>query len=166
VWALLVTGVGAVLDALAEWIPGVGHVASWVLGAAWSLATLFAIPILVLEDVPVRTATRRSATVFRERWGESLIGFVSITACTALASVPGCVLLCGGVVAGEGPVALAAVAVGVLLLAIAAFVATTMDRLFALTLYRYVVEGEARGGFTETDLRRGTFFRAPGRGGT
>ncbi len=157
-WSLLAAGVGAALDAVAQWVPGVGAVASWVLGTAWALATLFAVPVIVIDGAGGREAARRSADVFRRQWGESVIGSVSITFCTIVLALPGGAFLCAGMVGGTGPIALSALGLGIALLASASFLAFTIERLFALVLYRYTLDGEVRGGFAETDLRQGLFF--------
>jgi hypothetical protein len=158
-WALLAAGVGAALDALAEWVPGVGALASWILGTVWSLATLFAIPVIVVDGAGGRAAAKRSAQVFRKQWGEATIGFVSITFFTVVLAVPGGMLLCLGALGGATPLGLTAVGLGVTLLAVASFLAATVERLFGLVLYRYVVDGELHAGFSESDLRDGLFFK-------
>lgn len=162
-WALLAAGVGAALDALAEWFPGAGAIAAWVLGAAWSVATLFAVPVIAVDGLGGRAAARRSAQIFRGLWGETLIGFLSITFCLIVLALPGGILLCAGAVAGTGPVALAVMGVGFVLLAVASFVGFTVERVYGLVLYRYVLEGQLHAGFTESDLRSGVFFKDPRR---
>src|SRR6187402_521664 len=56
-WSLLAAGVGIALEQIASRIPGAGRLASWLLGAAWGLATIFAVPLLVLKGAgPFDTA--------------------------------------------------------------------------------------------------------------
>ena len=162
-WSLLAAGVGAALEAFAEWVPGVGAVASWLLGTVWSLATLFAVPIIVVDGVGGRAAATRSAGVFQRQWGESLLGVVSIAFFTVVLTVPGCALVGAGAATGSGPGSVVLLMVGFGLIAVAAFMAMTVERLFALVLYRYLLEGEVHGGFTEYDLRDGLFFKTPRR---
>jgi hypothetical protein len=158
-WALLSAGVGALLDALAEWLPGAGHVARWLLGTAWALATLFAIPVIVVDGVGGKEAALRSARTFRAAWGESVLGELSITFFTIVLAVPGGFALCAGVAAGATVGGFVAAGIGLAFLAVAAFLATTVERLFALVLLRYVREGEVHGGFTERQLRTGIFLK-------
>lgn len=59
-WSLLAAGAGLLLEQIASRIPGAGRLASWLLGAAWSLATIFAVPLLALEGAgPLETAKHR-----------------------------------------------------------------------------------------------------------
>jgi Family of unknown function (DUF6159) len=162
-WCALAVGVGTLLNAIAQWVPWGGRLLSWALGVAWSLATLFAVPIIALEGKGGRAAARASAKVFRERWGESGIGVLSITACTAIVTVPGCMLLGAGV-ATSGPTGLVLLTIGLTLVALGGFAATVTEQLFALTLYRYAREGQVHGGFTLDDLRQGMPIKSRRRG--
>src|SRR6266852_2102192 len=42
-------------------------------GAAWSLATFFIVPVLVLEEQSIPASFRRSVGVFRQTWGETVV---------------------------------------------------------------------------------------------
>src|SRR3954454_21772222 len=77
-WSALATGVGLLLQELASRLPAGGRLASWILGAAWALVTLFAIPILALEGCGALSCVKRSAGLMRERWGEALTGTVAV----------------------------------------------------------------------------------------
>ncbi|HWT91353.1 MAG TPA: DUF6159 family protein [Solirubrobacteraceae bacterium] len=158
-WSLLAAGVGAVLDALAEWIPGFGHVARWVLGTAWGLATIFAIPVIVIEGVGGRQAALRSARTFRQAWGDAVVGYISITFCTIVLTIPACLAIGTGLVAGATVGGLILAGVGVALLAVSLFLSVTLERLYALVLYRFIHEGEVHGGFSERQLRDAVFTK-------
>jgi hypothetical protein len=77
-WSLLSAGVGALLQLLqhvrSEWL--LAPVISWFAGVAWTLVSIFALPVLALEDVPVRRLAQRAASLGRRRWGEG-VGAVS-----------------------------------------------------------------------------------------
>lgn len=76
-WALLAAGVGFILEQLASRIPGAGRLASWLIGTAWSLATIFAAPLLALEGPgPVETA-KQSFGLIKGKWGEGITGLGS-----------------------------------------------------------------------------------------
>lgn len=65
--------VGLVLNILADRLPFAGKVATWIAGAAWSVATMFAIPLIMdgKETRPLK-AVRASANIFVSVWGESI----------------------------------------------------------------------------------------------
>jgi hypothetical protein len=153
-WALLAAGVGFILDEVAARIPGAGRVASWLLGAAWSLATIFAVPLLALEGTgPLETA-KGSVGLIKGKWGEGITGLVSIAAWSTIAFVPiGIAFGAGLAVRGNDPnlgAALIAIAIGGLLLVSALALATR--EIFAVALYRYVNGVPNTGGFAEEDL--------------
>ncbi|HEY2477792.1 MAG TPA: DUF6159 family protein [Solirubrobacterales bacterium] len=87
-WALLAAGVGFILEQLASRIPGAGRLASWLIGAAWSLATIFAVPLLALEGPGSVETAKQSVGLIKGKWGEGITGLVSIGVWTIVAVVP------------------------------------------------------------------------------
>lgn len=55
---------------------------------AWSMATFFVVPVLVVEKVGPFDALKRSAKVIRESWGESFVADLGIGLIGMLASIP------------------------------------------------------------------------------
>jgi hypothetical protein len=152
-WSLLAVGVGAVLDKLAEKVPFGGAIASWLLGAAWSLGTMFAIPVLALEDAGPLQAAKRSVEIFRARWGEGMIGTFGVGFVTALGAIPGGLLMVAGFTAGE-PAGLTLVVGGTVLLMVALTVSRAVNELFALAIYRHQVQGAGAFGLAPEQLDR------------
>jgi hypothetical protein len=150
-WSLLAVGVGVLLNWIAEKIPFAGPVASWLAGTAWSLGTMFAVPVLALEGVGARHAARRSVEIFRHRGGEGVAGTVSVAFVTIVVIVPGTVLLVLGFLIGGATGLVLVVASGAALLA-ARTVSTAMAELFALAVYRYEVHGAGSFGFEPGQL--------------
>lgn len=153
-WALLAAGVGLVLDQLASRIPGFGRLASWLLGAAWSLATIFAVPLLAFEGVgPLETA-KESVHLIKSKWGEGITGLVSIGAWTVVVTIPVAILFAVGLsVRVQDPnagAALIAIAIGAILLVSALSLATR--QVFSVALYRYATGAQETGGFAAADL--------------
>jgi hypothetical protein len=153
-WSLLAAGVGLVLEQIASRIPGAGRLASWLLGAAWSLATIFAVPMLALEGAgPLQTA-KSSVHLIKSKWGEGITGLVSISAWTVFATIPVALLFGVGLSlrtrdATVGA-ALIAIAVGAILLVSALSLATR--QVFSVALYRYASGSPDNAGFAVADL--------------
>ena len=65
--------VGLVLSILSDRLPFAGKIATWIAGAAWGIATMFAIPVIMdgKESGPLKTV-RYSAKTLTQVWGESL----------------------------------------------------------------------------------------------
>lgn len=79
-WSLLAGVVGLVIKSLEERFGLVGRLVMKFVGVVWSVASVFAIPVLVREGStnPI-TTLRQSAAVLRKTWGESLAGYVGLT---------------------------------------------------------------------------------------
>ena len=77
-WALVAATVGTVLRLLRERAGFVGRIVVSLAGAAWSLATFFVVPVLVLEDLPIGATFTRSVDTFKKTWGESFVGSASL----------------------------------------------------------------------------------------
>ncbi len=81
-WAFLAATIGVVLRVLQERTGAIGEVIVGLLGTAWSIATFFVIPILAHENVNPLEALKRSGTMIKEKWGESIganFGFALLT---------------------------------------------------------------------------------------
>ena len=151
-WAALVASVNIIIRGLAE---RAGPVADLLLGGlavAWNLVTFLAVPVLTLEGTGPIETLKRSAHIFRERWGEQITGQVSIGGIVVLAAIiPVVVLgLVGYALGGVGGGILIALAVAVLIVAV--IVSTALSQIFAVALYRYAVGKGATGTFTEDEL--------------
>jgi len=154
-WALIAAGVGVVLEQISSRLPFGGSIVVRLVGVGWSLASLFAIPILALEECSAPQCLKRSAAVVKERWGEGISGSVMITAWMVLVTIP---------LAGVAAVAIGAslgqpaVRDGVIIVALLAFVAISalagaVRQTFAVALYRYATTGSGEGPFEQRDLQ-------------
>lgn len=155
VWALLAAGVGVLLDQIASRLPWGGRVATWLFGAAWSLATIFVVPVLVVEDERAIPAVRRSAALIKQRWGEGLAGSLTIGAWLVVVAIPAVIVLgIGAGIASTNPgTAVVLIVTGVVSLMVMSALASAVREIFALALYRFAVEGTA-GVFPPEDLKR------------
>lgn len=162
-WSLLSVGVGVLLNRIAAKVPFAGPLVSSLAGAAWSLGTMFAVPVLALEDAGPRRAAQRSVEIFRARWGEGIAGTVSVTFVTLVAGVPGLLLLMIGFVI-DGPIGLLLVVVGGGLFFAVSTVSRALGELFALAVYRYEVHGAGSFGFEPGQLDAFVYLKRTGRG--
>jgi hypothetical protein len=151
-WSLLVTGVGVVLQEVAERVPLAGRMVAWIAGTAWSLVTFFAIPILALEGCTATACVTRSARLIKRRWGEGITGTVVITAWVVVVAVPAGALIGTGL-GVTGVTRIVLIAIGAITLDAAIVVTGAVRQVFAVALYRYATAGETQG-FREPDLAR------------
>ena len=80
VWALFAGLVGLIIKLLEQKLDFVGRIIARFVGLAWSVASIFVIPILVREEATVNPVNllRTSAGILKRTWGEALIGYVGL----------------------------------------------------------------------------------------
>ena len=152
-WAAMVASVNVVIRALQERTGPLGDLLLGGIAIAWNLVTFLAVPVIALEGLGPIDTLKRSAGIFRERWGEQVTGQVSIGAVIALASIiPAALLVAIGVLIG-GPVAIGIfVGLAVIIVVVAGILSTALTQIFAVALYRYATGRGATGAFTEATL--------------
>jgi hypothetical protein len=156
-WALLASGVGALLQALqqlrSEWV--VAPLVSWLAGAAWGVLTMFFLPVLAFEDVGVRDGVRRASGLVRKHWGEGVAGTTNIALVFIVLFVPVSLLL--GVAmafaAAEGIPVEITFAAFFCLVALSSIAFSLAYQALGLALYRYATGQGGLADFSEDDLR-------------
>jgi len=143
-WAVIAATVGMLLRTVRDRAGFVGRIAVALAGAAWSLATFFIVPVLVLEERSLGESFARSVDVFKRMWGETFVGSVTLglAAICAWVTLVAAVGLLGW--AGLGLAAFAVGAAGALTLAV---VFPALQGIFVASLYQYATEGTAPSGF-------------------
>lgn len=71
-WALLAATVGIILKTIQEKTGSIGSIITGIIGIIWSVATFFVVPVLAYEDLSPFEAIKRSASIMKEKWGESI----------------------------------------------------------------------------------------------
>lgn len=154
-WSALSTVVGVVIRELVERLPFGGKIASWLAGVAWSLATMFVVPVLALEGCGAFECVRRSSGVFRQRWGEGVSGQLVIGAWTVVLTIPAAIAIAIGLAlrrnGGSGGPIVIAIAIGVLFAVFA--LAAVVTQTFQLILYRYALGLAPPPQFSTADLQ-------------
>jgi Family of unknown function (DUF6159) len=160
-WTLLSCSVGAVLRTIEQYVPLGGRIAAAILDLSWSLATLFAVPVLAYEGLGPRATFSRSATIFKARWGTQIAGSVGIGLGGLLLYLPAVVLvILGAAAGGAAGGGLLVIAVGAFLAAVA--VQVTLGQIFRVFVYRSAVGLPVPGPFEPRDLQA-PFSRRRGR---
>ena len=154
-WAAVSTAVGIVLSLLEDQGGIAGAIFGRLLAIGWSLITFLAVPVIALEGTGPFETLKRSASLFRDRWGQQVTGNIAIGGAVALLGfLPGAALVAGGILiwASSGFAGAILVGVGVVVLAVAMVVSRALSGIFGVALYRYALEGEAVGGFSADEL--------------
>jgi len=71
-WAVFAATVGTVLRAIQDKLGNIGKFVTGLIGIVWSVATFFVVPVLAYEKLGPLAAFRRSASLMKQKWGESL----------------------------------------------------------------------------------------------
>jgi hypothetical protein len=79
-WTLFAGLVGFLIKALEERFGVLGKIVIRLLGAAWSVACVFVIPVIITSERTFNplTVLKQSALTLTRTWGESLIGYVGV----------------------------------------------------------------------------------------
>ncbi|MCB0875069.1 MAG: hypothetical protein KDB46_02640 [Solirubrobacterales bacterium] len=154
-WALVATVIATIIGFLEDKGGIAGAIVGRVLQLGWSLITFLAVPVIAMEGTGPFETLKRSASLFRQRWGEQITGNVAIGGIVFLvALLPAIVLIVAGVAlwASSGVGGAALVALGVIVFAVGMLVQSALSGIFGVALYRYALAGETVGGFTTEDL--------------
>lgn len=73
-WALVTATVGLILRAISRRGGIIGRIVAGALGITWAVASYMAIPVIVTEGLGPWSSLKRSASLFRKTWGETLVG--------------------------------------------------------------------------------------------
>ncbi len=156
-WALVAATVGLVLNLIGS-RGGLGAMlVQMVGGAAWGIASFFALPILALEGLGPFDTLKRSVGVVRQKWGESLVGVVGIGAVTFLFALAAAAVVAIGIFAGVSGlwvVGIPLIIIGAVALVAVMAVASVLRAVFTVAVFRFATEGVAVEGFDAADLER------------
>jgi hypothetical protein len=145
-WSLFAGAIGLAIKALEERLDVLGKIVLRLVGTAWSVASVFVIPVLVVENEKNPfTILRKSASTLKKTWGESLAGYVGLQMSGLIVLLFTFLFLGGGIFAS---IALhtfwifAAVAVIWLLTIIAfAYLTNVAGQVYRCALFVYASEG-------------------------
>lgn len=71
-WAMLAATIGIILKIIEDRVGAVGAFVVGMIGAGFTIASFFVIPVLVNEDIGPVDALKRSMSIVKEKWGESI----------------------------------------------------------------------------------------------
>jgi len=144
-YAVMSATVGMILRMISDRGGIFAKLAAGLAGMAWTLATYFAVPILVTKDVGPIDAVKESAALFKRTWGEQVTGNFGLTWAMMFAFFGWTAASVGMFVVGGmvGPVlvipALLVSLSGYILLAL---LGSALGGIYTAALYRYAMTGD------------------------
>ena len=157
-WALFTATIGFILNQLGNKSSGIMKFVIGLVGAGWSIASFFAIPIIVSEKVGPITAVKRSVAIIRKTWGEALIAEVGLSALFGIFGFAIVLLMFASVIVFEISVVLGAALIFILVsaLILLILVLTTLSTILKAALYVYAIDGKIPDQFDD-DMITGAF---------
>lgn len=156
-WSLFAGIIGLIIRAIEERVGWIGRLVMSLFGAAWSVACIFVIPVLVESETsnPV-TALKRSASILIKTWGESIIGFVGLNFGNTIMGL-GTLLVIGACVAAGILlhtlwIPLSVAISWIVLLIAYSYVMGVAAHIYRGALYLYATEQQAPAGFSASHL--------------
>ena len=96
-WALVSVVVSALLALIRDRAGAAGGLIAGIGGAIWGLVTFMVVPVLAFEGIGPIAAIKRSAHLFRQRWGQQVTGNVAIGGIAGLVLLVAILIGVGGV---------------------------------------------------------------------
>ena len=163
-WSLLSATVGLVLrilDNLASRLGKIGevvaHIIIGLIGMAWSIVTIFVVPVLVYEGLGPVAAVKKSMGVIKKTWGESLIRSIGLGLVQFFVFIL-VVAISAGITyilsqAFEIMGLLIGIGVGAALVLLTALIFNVANTIYSTALYVYANQNEIAAGFNEHVVR-------------
>lgn len=165
-FSLMMATVGLLFQILEDRLPFAGRIAVYLFDAAWSIANVFAVPIIVLseENVMPLQATKRSVQMVKKVWGEGVVVSFGIGLIGALTYLLYAVVFVGlllglgslqhGHAAGWAVLPMfLLVLFGILGIIVIGLVFSALGSIAKAALYYYATTGEAPASFDARLLR-------------
>ncbi len=154
IWTLFAGLIGLLIKSLEEKFGFIGRMIVRSIGLAWSVASVFVIPVLVMEehsDNPIEVV-KQSAGVIRKAWGEALAGYAGL-------QVGGVIVIAAlfAAVGGGGYISYSTQSAAPVLISVLGWLAAAAVFSYALgvagqiylcVLYRYATTGAVPAGYT------------------
>lgn len=146
-WAAVAATVGMILRTIEERVGWLGKVIISILGAAWSLATYFVIPVMVYEKLGPLDAIKGSAAMFKKTWGERAVSSISFGLLFFILALPAFLVVLVAATLGTALLVMAIILAVIYLLTLAV-ISAALNGIFVAALYQYVRTGQTEGPFT------------------
>ncbi len=136
-WAFVAATVGVILRTLEERMGLIGRIVMRVIGIAWTLACYFVVPVLAFEGLTPVAAFKRSSKLFRDTWGEKVIGGFSLSLISLLLALPGIGLWIVAIALGGVNGMIFGAALMILYFLMLSVFMSAVQGIFNAALYRY-----------------------------
>ncbi len=130
---------------------------------AWTFMTLMVTPVISSENLDTISAIKRSWELFKQTWGEQVVGRFTLGAFGCLltlgAMVPGAIILLGGIAIASPLVLIVGIGILVIGIALISLLTSAAGGIFKAVVYQYATQGNT-GGILDADLVRQVYVPA------
>jgi hypothetical protein len=164
-WSFLAGVVGIVIQRLEQYFGFFGRWIVGLIGVVWSVASVFAVPVLIREQEAANPfeILKKSALLIRRRWGEGLIGYLGIRTAGVLLAVGlivafSVLLVVLGLAVGTYlpspllPFLVVLIGIWLFSFILVAYFENVINKVFQCALYIYAAEGVVPGPFDQAML--------------
>jgi hypothetical protein len=155
-WSIVAGTVGLAIQAIARRLGPLGGFLFRILaGATWGIATYFVLPTILFEDLGAWASLKRSASLFGQTFGKTIISNLVVGLIAAGLFVVGFVLLVAGIVLAFSGAVVAGAALAVLGVAVLIFTVVliaAVSGVLRVALYRYATTGQIDPGLRPSNL--------------
>ena len=142
-WGVVAGTVGLLIKSIQERGNLLTKIVMALVGTAWSLATWFMVPVLVLEERPLGESFQRSVKLFKQTWGETFVGNIGLGAAQFLVALLVVALCAPLFLVSE----VAAIVVGAVLLVASGVFFSALGGVYTASLYRFATSNVVPTGF-------------------
>ncbi len=146
-WAIVAATVGVIIKSIQQRVGFIGKLIMGALGVTWTLVTYFVVPVLIYEKVGPWAAMKRSASMIRKSWGETVVGTLGLGIIFALLAIPGVLFIIIGAVLGGFTGAIAGTVIAIVYWLVLAMIHTAAQSVLVAALYKYANTGQIPSGF-------------------
>lgn len=158
IWSLFAGIIGLIIRNLEERLGFVGKWIMALIGIAWSVASIFVIPVIIREEKtsnPLKLL-RTSASMLKRTWGEAVIGYAGIGvfsllvfAISLLLLFGACIFFIGMNTPNAGVIILMLISAYIICMLTFSYLSAIANHVYRGALYVYASEGVVPGAFDE-----------------
>lgn len=139
-WAIVSATIGMILQAIRQRGGWIGRIVAGVFGIAWTYVTFFIIPVLIYEKKGIGSSIRRSASLFKQTWGETIIGSFGFGIIFFLLALLGILPIILGVFLGSTTAVIIGFLIAFVYWAIIGVVASATNGIYVAAMYQFATK--------------------------
>ena len=141
-WSIFGATVGLILRAIQQRVGFIGKLVVGALGAAYTIATYFVVPVFVYERLGPWAALKRSVSILKNTWGEALVGYFGLGLIFLLFGLLGIIPIIIGALFMTFWSVVIGVLVAIIYWVILGLIASAAQSVLVAALYRYATTGK------------------------